>query len=72
MIKKDKLDVSFRDSIKNDVADIIKDAMEIGLDSVIEDNIFREIPFVSTVVKLYGIGSTIKEKLHKKFDLLFE
>lgn len=39
---------------------------EVGLDTIIEDETLKSIPFVSTAISVYKIGSTIREKHHFK------
>lgn len=58
------LATSLSQSINNDTATVVSDLAEIGLDSVLQDGLLKDIPFVSTVVSLYHIGSHISE-LHQ-------
>ena len=60
------LSQSFGDSIKEELIDIIGELSEVGLDTIIEDEILKSIPFVSTAISVYKIGTTIREKHHLK------
>ncbi len=52
--------------MKDDLESIISDLSEVALDAVLDDGLFREIPFVSTVVSIYKIGHTVKERHYIK------
>lgn len=58
------LSKSFGDSIKEELIDVIGDLSEVGLDTIIEDEALKSIPFVSTAISVYKIGTTIREKHH--------
>ncbi|MBO5323797.1 MAG: hypothetical protein J6A88_06835 [Oscillospiraceae bacterium] len=54
---------SFADSIGSDIVEFAGEAVEFTLDTCSgEDSILKEIPFVSTAVKLYSIGSKVHYK----------
>lgn len=55
---------SFRESLTEEVLGCVTDFAEIGLDSVMEDNLLKEIPFLSTAVSIYRIGQSIRERNH--------
>lgn len=56
------LSSSFFNSISDESQNICTNIIEIGLDSLIENGIWKDIPFLSTAVSLYKIGNTIKER----------
>ena len=56
------LSESFIKSIGNDGVNLINSLLEAGLDSIMEDGILKDIPFVSTAVALYKIGNTIIDR----------
>lgn len=58
----EKLVVSFEASISSDICDTVGDLAEVGLDAVMDDGILKDIPILSTVVGLYRIGHTIRER----------
>ena len=58
------LAISFRDSLTEEVSGCVTDFAEIGLDSVMEDGLLKEIPFLSTAVSLYRMGQSIRERNH--------
>lgn len=53
---------SFAMSIKDNVVRILADVGEVGLDSLLEDEIIKGIPILSTVCSIYSIGKTIRER----------
>lgn len=65
------LSVAFGDSLKEDSVSCISDLAEVGLDAIMEDGIFKDIPILSTAVAVYKIGSSIKERHNLKKLLVF-
>ena len=55
------LAIAFSDSLKEDTISVIGDITEVGLDSIIEDGLLKDIPIVSVAVALYKIGTSIKD-----------
>lgn len=53
---------SLMKSIKPNVSSIVGDFLEIGIDSLCDDGLLRDIPFVSTVASVFQIGQTIRDK----------
>ena len=47
------------------------DYMEMGLDSVMEDGLLKDVPIVSTVVALYKVGNSFKERHNLKKLYIF-
>lgn len=58
------LSLSFGNSLTEDVAGIAGEYAELGLDALVEDGLFKDIPIVSTAVAVYRIGKSIREKHH--------
>lgn len=58
------LSASLADSITKESSNMISDFAEIALDSVLEDGLLKDIPFVSTAISLYRIGKSIHEREH--------
>lgn len=56
------LSESMSNSIKPEVSSVIAELGEIGLDSLMDDGILKEIPIISTAVAAYNIGNTIRER----------
>ena len=56
---------------KDDLSSIAQDAAELGLDSLLDDGIVKDIPFVGTVMKLVGVGRGVREALFAKKILKF-
>ncbi len=58
------LALSFGNSLSEDVAGIVGEYAELGLDALVEEGLFKDIPLVSTVASVYRIGQSIREKHH--------
>lgn len=53
---------SFGDSLQREVVDCIGTYAEIGLDTIMEDGVCKEIPFLSTAISIYHIGQTVRDR----------
>ena len=51
---------------KRDLTDVLANLSEVGLDTITENEIIKEIPVVSTVVSVYKIGHTLRERAYLK------
>lgn len=58
------LSLSFGNSLTEDVAGIVGEYAELGLDVLVEDGLLKDIPVVSTAVAVYKIGKSIHERHH--------
>lgn len=58
------LALSFSNSLTEEVSGITGEYVEIGLDALIEDGPFKDIPIVSTFMSVYRIGNSIWERHH--------
>ena len=67
----EELVVSLENSLSSDICDTVGDLVEVGLDAVMDDGILKDIPILSTVVGLYRIGHTIRERHEIKQLALF-
>lgn len=65
------LSIAFGDSLKEESIACISDLAEVGLDAIMDDGIFKDIPILSTAVAVYKIGSSIKERHNLKKLILF-
>lgn len=63
-MEKCSLAVSFGNSLTEDVSGIAEEYAELGLDALVEDGLFKDIPIVSTAVSVYRIGKSIRERHH--------
>lgn len=63
-MEEQSLSLSFSDSLTSEVSAIAGEYVELGLDALIEDGLFKDIPIVSTAVSVYRIGKSIKERHH--------
>lgn len=51
-------------TISQESVSILSDCAEIALDSILEDGLLKDVPFVSTAISLYRIGKSIHEREH--------
>ncbi len=65
------LAVSFSNSLKEDTISCISDLAEVGLDTVMDNGILKEIPILSTAIAVYKIGNSIKERHNIKKLTIF-
>lgn len=57
---------SLAKSISQETMACMGDLLEVGLDSIMTDDLFRDIPIISTAISIYKIGYTIKERHYVK------
>lgn len=67
----DKLTQDFANSLIVSAEDGIKDCMELGIDSFIEDGVLKEFPIVSTIVSGLKIAKNIYDRNLLKQTLTF-
>lgn len=65
-MEKESLAISFSDSLTEEVSGCVGEFLEIGIDSLLDDGIWKDIPFISTAVSIYHIGHSIRERHHLK------
>ena len=54
-------------TIKNpDTIDLLSDYSELGLDSILEEGVLKDVPFFGTIIKVFKAGSKIKEGIFVK------
>lgn len=63
-MEEQSLALSFRNSLTEEASGIIGEYAELGLDAMVEDGVFKDIPIVSTAVAVYKIGKSIRERHH--------
>ena len=63
--------LKFNDSLLIDSSDIIANYVELGIDSVLEDGIFKEVPVVSTILSINKVFLSIHERNLVKNLILF-
>jgi hypothetical protein len=66
-----KLDATMLDTLKTDLSGVSADYMEIGLDSILEDGLLKDIPVVNSIISLYKTGVNIRERFLIKKLLVF-
>ena len=67
----DELVENFEKSLFNDSKDIIGDYLEIGIDSIIDGGILKEIPIVKTIVGVLKVGKNVHDRNLLKQTLVF-
>lgn len=67
----DSIDTSITTAIRSDLSHAMIDFSEIGLDNILNDGIFKDIPVIGTLVALAKTGLNIKDRLFIKKLLLF-
>lgn len=60
------LSLALRNSISEEATNALTEIAEIGLDSVLDDGLLKDIPVISTAFSLYKIGRSIKERHYVK------
>lgn len=65
------LSIAFSDSLKENAIGCISDLADVGLDSILEDGLFKDLPIFSTVISLYKIGNSLVDRHNMKKLVLF-
>ena len=65
-MREPSLALSFSDSLASNITDGIGEIVEVGLDTIMDEGILKEIPIVSTAISLYRFGDSIRERHHLK------
>ena len=65
------LALSFGNSLTEEVADCVGEFAELGLDSIMEEGLLKDIPFISTAISIYRIGKTIHDRQYVKKLAIF-
>lgn len=63
-MEEQSLAISFANSLTEEVSGVAGEYAELGLDALVEDGLFKDIPVISTAVAVYRIGKSIREKHH--------
>lgn len=63
-MEEQSLALSFSNSLTEEISGITGEYVELGLDALVEDGLFKDIPIVSTAVAVYRIGKSIRERHH--------
>lgn len=67
----DKLVDDFEKSLFNSSKDVISDYLEIGIDSLMNEGVLKEIPIVNTIVGVLKIGKNVHDRNLLKQTLTF-
>lgn len=54
------------DSITEEAGNAVAGILEVGLDSIFEDGLLKDVPLLSTAASLYKIGHSVKERHYIK------
>ena len=65
------LSVALGDSLKEESISCISNLAEVGLDAIMDDGIFKDVPILSTTIAVYKIGRSIKERYNVKKLIIF-
>ena len=65
------LSKSLKDSLSPEFESIISNAVELGIDALLEDGILKDIPFISSAISIYRIGKSMKERHNLKKLICF-
>lgn len=65
------LSTALSSSLKKDVVETVGTLAEVGLDSIMEDGLLKDIPFLSTAISIYHIGRSISERHNIKKLIAF-
>lgn len=63
-MEEQSLALSFSNSLTEEVSSIAGEYAELGLDALVDDGLFKDLPFVSSVVAVYRIGKSVRERHH--------
>lgn len=62
----DSISYALSDSISDESQSVAAELMEVGLDSVMDDGLLKEVPILSLAVSLYKIGHSVQERHYVK------
>ena len=65
------LSLALSETLKSESVDCISELAEVGLDSILEEGLFKELPIISTAVAIYKIGGSIKDRHNLKKLMVF-
>ena len=47
---------------ESNVGDLLIDLSEVGLDNIVDNELVKEVPVIKTVVSVYKLGHTLRER----------
>lgn len=62
---------AFNQALTDNTTRTIKNLLEVGLDQLANNEIIKSFPFISTVISVYNIGDTLRERHHLKSIAIF-
>ena len=67
----ESLSLALSETLKSESVDCISELAEVGLDSILEEGLFKELPIIATAVAIYKIGGSIKDRHNLKKLMVF-
>lgn len=61
-MKENNLAASFEDTLNENLTSCISELAEVGIDSILDEGLFKDIPIISTVITAFQIGKSIQER----------
>ena len=61
-----ELSLALSNSLSEETFSTVSDLLEVGLDSIMDDGLLKDIPVLSTAVSLYRIGRSLYERHYVK------
>lgn len=68
---KNSIITEFNNSLIIDSSDLIQDYMEIGIDRIFENEIFKQIPFIKTLLGVVKIRKDLSQRKFTKNLIIF-
>ena len=69
--KERTLSVALGETLKSESVGCITELAEVGLDSILEEGVLKDLPIISTAVAIYKIGDSIKDRHNLKKLMVF-
>ena len=60
------LALALRNSVSEEMSSTLADIAEVGLDAILDDGLFKDVPMISTALSIYKIGQSVKERYYVK------
>lgn len=71
IVEEKYISIAFSDSLKDEVIDSVSELTEVGLDSIMDEGLLKEVPLLSTAIAIYKIGHSIKDRHNLKKLAIF-
>lgn len=67
----ERLDDKMIETLKTDISGVCADFMEVGLDTILDDGLLKDIPVINSIISLYKTGMNIRERFLIKKLIVF-